>query len=244
MAISWLVYNACPGIAEGGWFDGVYLSASGVLDANAILLGRFPSGGGLNWDSNELNSATITMPLVATGAYSLIVRTNDTGALAETNTADNTLSTPVTLLAAQQLTAAPSVIPVSVNPGGTATGTITLTNFGGGPLSGVTATVSGASANVTVQISAPSEMQGLSTQQAAFTVAASDDSVRQCSPTVTFTTTEGAQAAVTFNVVVNAAQAEISASPSTLVSNMLVGSQTLVEFQLTNTGADRPRILR
>ena len=72
--VVWGVTNQGTAAASGSWFDTVWFSTNGVLDANSINLGNFgvsqtvPAGGGY-WQTNS-----VRLPLSASGPYTLFVQ--------------------------------------------------------------------------------------------------------------------------------------------------------------------------
>ena len=233
----WLVRNDGPGSAEGSWADKVFLSSDQILGSEDTLLGEFTFSGGLDWGTERWQTATLDMPMMPAGTYHIIVKTDGNNVVNETNEDDNILIRRIDYLMIKQLTAAPDQIPIRLNPGETASGEIDLINLGDTPLTGIAANVEGNSSNISVQALPPSTLSGLTVQKVSYAVSASDESVIQNSPVLKFTSAEGKETAVTFNVTVNPRYPNLVTNPGYLETTMLRGSQTLVEFEVTNTGA-------
>ena len=232
----WLERNDGPGSAVGNWVDKIFLSTDQVLDSQDILLGEFNFSDGLDWETERWRVVTLDMPMMAPGTYYIIVKTDANNAINETNESDNLFVKQIDYLMVKQLTAAPDQIPINLNPGETANGEIDLINLGDTSLTGITNTVEGNASNITVNAVPPSNLNGLTVQKVSYTVSASDESVMQNSPVLRFTSSEGKDTTVTFNVTVNPRYPNLVANPGYLDTTMVRGSQTFVEFEVTNTG--------
>ncbi|MCB1151622.1 APHP domain-containing protein, partial [bacterium] len=81
--IEWTVTNNGSGAALGSWTDKVWLSRDGALDGGDILLGTFVHDGPLGAGAGYTGSATVDIPLDATGDYQIIVQTDADGDLRE-----------------------------------------------------------------------------------------------------------------------------------------------------------------
>jgi subtilisin family serine protease len=135
-----------------------------------------------------------------------------------------------------QLTADPSLPDLRVVPGVPLTAQAALSNLGTTPLTGITATVSGAPANLSVQVSPPSSLPGSGSAPIQFTLQAADDSVRQGTVTIHLTSAEGASADLVFNVTVTSQAAALVANPGYLDVGMVRGSQRTISFTVSNLG--------
>jgi hypothetical protein len=75
----WGVSNEGPATASGNWYDTVWFSTDGMLDASSINIGNFwlynqnVPAGGTYWQTN-----TVTLPMSASGNYTLFLQV-DTG---------------------------------------------------------------------------------------------------------------------------------------------------------------------
>jgi hypothetical protein len=89
----WGVTNQGSASASGWWYDTVWFSTDGVLDANSIDLGNFwvnqtvPVGGSY-WQTNN-----VTLPMNASGNYTLFVQVDAGNYIYEANLGDK-VSTP------------------------------------------------------------------------------------------------------------------------------------------------------
>jgi subtilase family serine protease len=75
VAVSWTVENAGPGLAESSWRDRVYLSTDGTL-TGATLLATVDRSADLGSNASYDASASFTFPVVADGAYRIVVVTD------------------------------------------------------------------------------------------------------------------------------------------------------------------------
>ena len=86
--VIWGVTNQGAAAASGGWYDIVWFSANGILDANSIALGYFwvnqtvPAGGSY-WQTN-----LVTLPMNGSGNYTLFVQVDANNAIYEANLGD------------------------------------------------------------------------------------------------------------------------------------------------------------
>jgi uncharacterized membrane protein/protocatechuate 3,4-dioxygenase beta subunit len=235
--IKWLESNDGPGRAEGGWVDKLYLSTDEVLDSQDTLLGEFSFSGGLDAETQRWQSAVVEMPLKPLGTYYVIFEIDSNNAINETNENDNLLVKQIDYLMVKQLTVAPDQVTVQLNPGEPISGEVDIINLGDTPLTGITTSIEGGVSNITVQVNSPPSLNGLSIQKLGYTISASDESVTQASTLVRFTSAEGMDAALTFKISVNPRHPNLVANPGYLETTMVRGFQTMVEFEVTNTGA-------
>jgi hypothetical protein len=86
--VIWGVTNQGPASASGGWYDAVWFSTNGVLDANSIVLGYFwvdqtvPVHGSY-WQTNS-----VTLPMGASGNFTLFVQVDVNNSIYEANLGD------------------------------------------------------------------------------------------------------------------------------------------------------------
>nr|WP_322865701.1 CARDB domain-containing protein [Aquicoccus sp. G2-2]MEA1112959.1 CARDB domain-containing protein [Aquicoccus sp. G2-2] len=75
ITVGWTITNASAlADAEGEWSDAVYLSRDGAWDIEDIFLGRFTHDGGLAQGESYAGSLTTRLPVVADGAWRVILR--------------------------------------------------------------------------------------------------------------------------------------------------------------------------
>ena len=86
-AITWNVTDK-GATAAGDWTDSVYLSTDGTVNAGDLLLGRVIHTGGLAGGASYTGSLTATFPAAA-GTYEVVVVTDSTDAVPDTNRANN-----------------------------------------------------------------------------------------------------------------------------------------------------------
>ncbi len=134
------------------------------------------------------------------------------------------------------MTAAPASANVQVVPNTPLTGQFTLTNLSGMALTGLTATASGGLAGLNVQLTAPTQIAGGGTATLAYSLDSTSTQAANGVVTINVTTTQGAVLTILMEVTVLPLTPSLSTSPSSLVSGMLVGGQTLVSFTVTNNG--------
>ncbi len=134
------------------------------------------------------------------------------------------------------MTASPANANVTIVPNTPLTGTFTLTNLSNTTLSGLTATYSGGPAGLTVQLTAPSQIAGDGTATLSYSL---DDTLTQGANgvvTIQVTTTQGAVLTILLEVTVDPLTPVLAANPGYLDTGMVVGSQSLVSFTVTNNG--------
>ena len=126
---------------------------------------------------------------------------------------------------------------VNVAPGVPLAGSATLTNLGSVPLTGLTADVVNAPANIHIQASlGASTLAGLGSTALNFQITASDASVSQANVLVLVRSNEGALAELTLPITVLPLVPRLVAQPGTLIDGMVVGRQTLETFTVVNNG--------
>jgi len=92
--VAWGVTNQGAAPAPGGWYDRIWFSTNGALDAHSVGLGDFavsqtvPPGGGY-WQTNM-----VTLPMSASGNYTLFVQVDVNDSIFEASLADK-VSAPV-----------------------------------------------------------------------------------------------------------------------------------------------------
>jgi hypothetical protein len=139
-----------------------------------------------------------------------------------------------------------SIIAMSVTPGQMAhrllvgvsqTGHVDLRNLGTRPLTGIQAAVVGAAANVSIQVSAPSELAPSASAPVTYTVTALNDSIlANPGAQIRFLSAEGAAVILPLNIEVVSLAPRLSATPAALNAAMLRGGQKIVECEISNTG--------
>ena len=235
---SWTVMDTGPGDASGTWTDSVYLSPTSTLNTTtATLLGAYPAPTTLQVGQEYTQSQSVTLPNVALGNYYIILVTNSGQTLTETTMADNALAMPIALLRNQTLIVAPDQIPLTLTVNAPQSGTLNLSNLSSAPITGITATVTGATSNIHVQVTAPSSLAAQTSGTAQITVTATDSSVLSDTAIVQIADQQGDIAKATLNLSVVPNQPNLIASPSPISQGMTRGMTTLAEVTLTNTGA-------
>lgn len=114
--VNYTEVNNGPGAIQLSWYDKFYLSASSVLDSNAVYVGEwanYPGSLGLPTNITAGTSFTnlgvqLTLPVVPSGNYYLIVVANANNSLKESVTNNNQLATPFVLTL-------PDLVPTSLN---------------------------------------------------------------------------------------------------------------------------------
>ena len=134
------------------------------------------------------------------------------------------------------MTATPATANVTVVPNTPLSGTFTLTDLSDTTLTGLTATASGGPAGLTVNLTPPSQIAGDGTATLSYSL--DDTSTQGANGVVTIqvTTTQGAVLDILLEVTVDPLKPVLAANPGSLDSGMVVGSQTLVSFTVTNNG--------
>jgi len=126
---------------------------------------------------------------------------------------------------------------LNLAPGVPLSGSATITNLGSIPLTGLSAEVLNAPANITVQVSLGATMLAASgSVGVTFAVTASDASLSSANVVVELQSVEGAVTDLILPITVAPLVPVLAAQPGTLVDGMLVGSQTLVNFNVVNNG--------
>jgi hypothetical protein len=120
MQVAWGVTNQGIGSATGSWYDRIWFSTNGLLDSHSVALGDFSisqtvAAGGSYWQAS-----VVTLPMSASGNYTLFVQVDINNNLYESNDSNNIsagVSGTFTLTP-------PDLMPVSV----VAPATVTTTN--------------------------------------------------------------------------------------------------------------------
>jgi hypothetical protein len=136
-----------------------------------------------------------------------------------------------TLLGAQ---ASVSSIAVTGTPSGAITGHFTLTNLSGTALTGLTASLSGLPATAQLTVSPIADLAGNGT----VTVSYSFNSTAAItgSSTLKIKSAQGVEVDLPFNVSVLPLRPALVADPGYLNAGMVIGTQSQVQFVITNTG--------
>jgi len=134
---------------------------------------------------------------------------------------------------------------LNLAPGVPLSGSETVTNLGSIPLTDLAVDVVGAPANIQVQASPSSTtLAGSASLTLNFTVTASNASVTSANVLVVLQSHEGAAAELTLPITVLPLVPELAAQPGTLLDGMLVGSQTIVQFNVVNDGGAASQALQ
>jgi hypothetical protein len=118
--VVWGVTNQGPGTASGSWYDRVWFSTNGVLDANSISLGNFGVNKTVPLNGSYWQTNSVTLPMTSNGNYTLFVQVDAGNSIYEANLGDKVsagVSGTFTLTP-------PDLMPVSV----VAPATVTTTN--------------------------------------------------------------------------------------------------------------------
>ena len=251
LPVSFSVINNGPGDAGKTWTDSVYFSAISTLDSTAVLLGKF----GANRTLGEFESYTLTqslqMPLRPAGNYYLIVKADGDDALDENDETDNTLSMPIEFLKVSNLVASPDIQDYTIDPTVPLTGKITLGNLSPAALTGLTAAIEGASANIAVTITPPARLETMQVMEITYTVLAADESVPFNAPKIHFKSGME-EAFVTLNLTLRPRRPEIALTPASFAASMIRpisdkpedATQLVVEGELKNLGSVAAKDLR
>ena len=233
---SWAVLNAGPGDSSENWTDSVYLAKSNVLDVTATKLGDFPSVAVLPEFGTYTQHQHIAIPRVPAGSYFLIIQANSTNTLPETDSTDNTLAVPVTITTLQNLVVSPGGPFVKLHVGQTVTGTLSLTDLSLDAETGITATVTGLPANVTLTVTPPASLQSLQSGTVQYAVTATSAATLTAAPIIHLKSDAGDKADATLNLTVIPPTPLLIVAPMTLQTSMVRGGQRLVDFTVTNNG--------
>ena len=90
--VAWGVTNRGIGSASGGWYDRVWFSTNGILDGLSLNIGTFyfnqevPVGGGYS------QTNPVTLPMTASGSYTLFVQVDNYNYVFESNETNNILA--------------------------------------------------------------------------------------------------------------------------------------------------------
>jgi CARDB/Immunoglobulin domain len=135
------------------------------------------------------------------------------------------------------ISANPSSAALNIGSGGNVVANITLNNLSDVPLTDLTATISGLAANLTAGATlSENDLAGQSSLNVSLKVAASDASILQSSFTLQLASAEGVVLDVPLSVTVTPPQPQLVVSPTQLRTSMLVGGQTVVQFEVANNG--------
>jgi hypothetical protein len=235
--IKWRVQNVERGDAAAPWTDTVYLSEKSTLDASAVPMGSFTMNQPLAEMESYQQVQRLKVPLKPLGKFYVLVKTDANEQVTETSEADNVKASPVELLQTNNLVAGPDRHAFTLNPTEAQQGRFDLGNLSSQTLTGLSAVVQGAPANVSIQFSLPQSLTSLQVAPASFSVVAADESVLKASPTVTIRSAEGEQAVITLDLTVIQRKPVLTASPGTLDGGMVRGKQATVECEVTNSGS-------
>jgi hypothetical protein len=94
--VAWGVTNQGIGPATGYWYDRVWFSTNGVLDANSVDVGDFYFNQGVSAGGNYSQTNLVTLPVRGTGSYTLFVQADIYNYVYESNETNN-ISSAVTI---------------------------------------------------------------------------------------------------------------------------------------------------
>ena len=132
VSVSWTVKNQGTGPALGQWTDQIYLSPTPTCCAGATLVATVNVAPGTPVGGSYTSSATVNIPAVAAGTYSLIVIADAFGARSEGDESNNRLARPVTVTT-PDLTPVALFGPLITGPGQSVSVSWTVKNQGTGP---------------------------------------------------------------------------------------------------------------
>jgi RHS repeat-associated protein len=214
----------------------VVLSGAATLAIDGAAAGGVPVAVGILVAGT---TRTLTATTDASGNYSVTFQPlpNEAGEYSVT-AADAGVTNPTVQAQFQivGMTASPPSANVTIVPNTPLTGQFTLTNLSNVTLTGLTATASGGPANLTVQLTPPSQIAGDGTATLGYSL--DDTSSQGDSGVVTLqvTTAQGAVLSILLGVTVAPLTPALATNPGYLNSGMVVGSQSLVSFTLVNNG--------
>lgn len=236
LKVSWRVNNSGTGTANQ-WNDCVYLSSDTIFDTNDTLLYEFTRTKGLTTGSDYWQTETVQIPNVASGQYYILVETDSRGTVNETNEENNRAIKPITITNPKLMTAVPDRITLNLQPESPVTGKITIRNVSDSDLSGISATVQNAPANIAIQLeSVPSNLTSWASGSINYTITANDDSILEREATIEFTINGVPETFITLELTVIPASPRLIANPGYLESGMLRNEQRVVKYELSNTG--------
>jgi len=122
-------------------------------------------------------------------------------------------------------------------PGDTLNGQVTLRNQGDALLSGITADVVGAPANLDVSVTPPTALGSLQSLPINYSIVAAPEVTSQGLVQVQLDSDQNAAETLSLFIEVAPEVPVLVATPSSLNAGMVRGAQTFVEFTVTNTGA-------
>ena len=92
--VIWGVSNQGPATATGSWYDTVWFSTNGMLDASSINLGNYGENGPLPAGGTYLKTNNVTLPMAASGNYTLFLQVDSGDSIYEASLSDK-VSAPV-----------------------------------------------------------------------------------------------------------------------------------------------------
>jgi subtilase family serine protease len=116
MTLVWGITNQGSGEAPSfsswpyGWVDVVYLSTNTNLDWPGTWLASTVENGPLASGTNYWRTNVVTLPITNSGAFFLVLRTDDGGSVPEVDENNNTLVMPITF----QATGLPDLVPLAM----------------------------------------------------------------------------------------------------------------------------------
>jgi hypothetical protein len=134
------------------------------------------------------------------------------------------------------MSATPGRLFPQLAPGTPLSGEIDLANLSDVPLTGLTATVINAPANVSAQLNVGPTLAANGTLKLNYTLTAQDASIRQAQLRFHLTSTEGAVFDIPVNLTVIPLTPQLAANPGSLQAGMVRGRQVVFPFQVTNIG--------
>ncbi len=135
ITVEWRVENRGAGQALAGFADELWLTRSGQVDDDAVLLDRSLRDTPLDPGAAWLRSVTGLVPIALSGDWQLLVRSDADGVLVEADTDNNSATAPLTITLAEHADLAVSDVvapPVTARDPAMITVGWTVTNIGSG----------------------------------------------------------------------------------------------------------------
>jgi hypothetical protein len=97
ISVSWTIENAGSGAATPNWDDQIYFSTDAVLDNGDTQIGGKLRTVALGAGASYSDTASASIPNVAPGSYYILLKTDATGNLAESDETNNLIAMPITI---------------------------------------------------------------------------------------------------------------------------------------------------
>lgn len=132
----------------------------------------------------------------------------------------------------------PALRSVTLKDGESVAGNFRLVNLSEVPITGMNVQILNQPSNVdmTATLEGGNTLSGNGEKTLSYTITALSPTTTQSRPTLRVTSAEGAQVDIPMQVIVNALRPRFQVTPSSLVAGMTRGQQTVVEFEVVNSG--------